>query len=59
MYKKLIFPHTNKLYMHEPESVLENETYKILWGFEIPMEHPILAGRPNLMLIYMKKELVI
>ena len=29
--KKFTFDHTNKWYMHNPESVLENETHKILW----------------------------
>ena len=33
--KKLKFDHTTKWYMHKPESVRENETYKILWDFEI------------------------
>ena len=27
--------------MHNPESVLENETHKLLWGFEIQSDHPI------------------
>ena len=31
MRKKLKFDHTNKWYMHNPASVLENETYKLLW----------------------------
>ena len=28
--KRLKFDHTNKWYLHKPESVLENETHKIL-----------------------------
>ena len=28
--KKLKFDHMNKCYMHNPESVLENETHKLL-----------------------------
>ena len=31
--KKLKFDHTNKWYIHKPESVRENETLKILWEF--------------------------
>ena len=27
--------YSNKLYIHKPESVLENKTHKILWGFQI------------------------
>ena len=33
--KKLKFDHMNKWYMHNPESVLENETHLLLWDFEI------------------------
>ena len=32
LYKKLKFDHTNKWHMHKPESVPENNTYKILWA---------------------------
>ena len=32
---KFIFDHTNEWYMHNPKSVLENETHKILWDFEM------------------------
>ena len=34
-YKKLEFNHTSKCYMHNPESVLENETHNHLLDFEI------------------------
>ena len=33
LYKKSEFHHTNKWYMHNPESVLENETHKIFLEF--------------------------
>ena len=33
--------------MHEPESVLENETQKILWVFERQSHHLISARRPD------------
>ena len=33
--KKLKFDHTNEWYMHNQESVLENETHKRLWHFQI------------------------
>ena len=33
--------------MFNPESVLENETHKILWDFDIQTDHLILAGRPE------------
>ena len=32
--KKLKFPHTNKWYMHYPESILGNELIRVLGGFE-------------------------
>ena len=33
--QKFKFDHTNKRYMHNQESILDNETHKILWDFEI------------------------
>ena len=33
--KKFKFDHTNQCYMHNPRTVLENETHKQLWDFEI------------------------
>ena len=35
MCKKLKFDHTNKWCMNNPESVLENDTHKLLGDFEI------------------------
>ena len=44
--------------MNKPESVLENETHKNLWGFEIQTNHLIAVRRPNnLKLINKKKNL--
>ena len=34
-------------YMYKPESVLENEMYKIIWDFEIEMDHQFPARRPS------------
>ena len=33
--KRLKYDHTIKQYMHKPESILENETNKILWDFKM------------------------
>ena len=33
--------------MHNPTSVLENGTHKLLWDFEIQTEHQISARRPD------------
>ena len=49
--KKFQFDHMNKCCMHNPESILENETYKLLWRFEIQTDHLILARRPDLIII--------
>ena len=38
--------------MHKPEAVLENKTYKVILDFEIQIDHPIEAKRPDLVLIY-------
>ena len=52
--KKLKFDHTNKWYMHNLESVLENETHKLFWDFQIQMDYLISARRPDLVIINKK-----
>ena len=47
MCKKLKFDHTNKWYMQNPAPVLEDDTHKLLWDFNIPMDHLIPARRPT------------
>ena len=47
---------TNKWYMHKPESILENETLKVLWDFAIQTDHLISARRPDLVIVDKKKE---
>ena len=49
--KKFKFDHTNNLYGHNPESVLENEAHKLLWDFEIQTDHQNSARPPELELI--------
>ena len=46
----------NKWYLHNPASVLENETHKLLWDFEIQTDHLISAKRPDLVIINKKKK---
>ena len=41
--------------MHNPVPVLENNTYKFLWDFDIHTDHLILARRPDLIIINKKK----
>ena len=45
--------------MHKSESVQENETLKILWDFEIQIDHLISAQRPDLAPINKKRNLVV
>ena len=52
--KKLKFDHTSKWYMHNPESVLDNETRKLLWDLEIHSDYQISIRRPDLILVNQK-----
>ena len=42
--------------MHNPASVLKNDTHKILWDFAIHTDHLISAWRPDLLIINKKKK---
>ena len=42
--------------MHNPASVLENDTHKLLGDFDIQTDHLISARRPNLIIINNKKK---
>ena len=55
--KKVRFDNTNKCYMHNSESVLENETHKLLWDFETQTDPLISARRSDLEIINKKREL--
>ena len=39
--KRLNVYYITKWYTRKPESVLENDTYKVLWDFEIQTDHLI------------------
>ena len=41
--------------MHNPAPDLENNTYKLLWDFDIDSDHLIPARRPDLIIINKKK----
>ena len=41
--------------MHNPAPVLENDTHKLLWDFNIQTDHLIPARRPYLLIINKKK----
>ena len=51
MWKKFKFDHANKWYIHNPAYVLENDTHKLLWDFDIQTDHQISARRPDLIII--------
>ena len=57
LYKKVKFNHTHKWYMQNPASVLENDTHKLLWDFDIQTDHLLSARRPDLIIINKKREL--
>ena len=56
MCKKFQFDRANKWYMHNPASVLESDTHKLLWDFDIQTDHLISARRPDLIIINKKIE---
>ena len=43
--------------MHNPEPVLENDTHKLLWVFNIQTDQLILARRPDLIIINKEKSI--
>ena len=54
--KKLKFGNIKKWYIHKPESVLENETHKILRDFETQTDHLNADRRLDIMIINKEKE---
>ena len=57
MCKKFKFDHTNKWYMHNPTPVLENNTHKLLWDFDIQTNPLISARRPDLIIVNKNKRI--
>ena len=53
--RKCNFEAGEKWYEHEPESVLENEDYKIFWDFSVQADHVIEAWRPDLVVVDKKE----
>ena len=56
MCKKCKFYHANKWYMLNPAPVLENDTHKLLWDFDIQTDHLISVRRPDLLIINKNKK---
>ena len=55
--RKCNFEAGNKWYEHDPERVLENESYKILWDSSIQTDHVIEARRPDLVVVDKKERI--
>ena len=53
--RKYNFEAGDKWCEHDPERVLENENYKILWDFSIQTDHVIEASRPDLVVVDKKE----
>ena len=51
MCKKFKFDNTNKWYKHNSAPVLENNTHKLLWDFDIHTDYLISVRRPNLIIV--------
>ena len=43
--------------MHSPAPVLENDTHKLLWNFDIHTDHLISVRKPDLKIINKKKRI--
>ena len=55
--KKFRFDDTNKWYIDNATSILENETYKHLWDFKIQTDYLISTKQPDLIIINKKVNL--
>ena len=56
MCKKFKFDHIKKWYVHNLAAVLENDTHKLLWDFDIQTGHLISVRRPDFIVINNNKE---
>ena len=54
--KKFKFNHTIKWYMYNPESDQKNETFKILWDFEIQTDHLVSPRLPDQVIVKNNKK---
>ena len=47
---------SERWYEHQPETVMENDSCKLLWDFSIQTDHVIQARRPDVILIDKEKK---
>ena len=52
---KFKYDRTNKWYMHNPASILENDMHELPWDLDVQTDHLISARRPDLIIIKGKK----
>ena len=57
MCRKFQFDHTNKWYMHNRVPVIENDSHKLLWDFNIQTDNLIPARKPELIIINKRKRI--
>ena len=51
VYRKIGFDVSKTWYKYEPEKVVENDSWKILWDVTIQTDHVIEARRPDMVII--------
>ena len=56
--RKVGFDINEKWYKHQPERIVENDTWKTLWVVTIQIDHVIEAGRPDTVIIDKTKKRV-
>ena len=56
MWKKFKSDRTNNCYIHNLGAVLEKDTHKLLWDFDMQTDHLISARRPDLIIINKKRK---
>ena len=49
-------PVTERWYEHQPDTVTENDRYKLLWDFGVQTDHVIQARRPDVIVIDKEKK---
>ena len=50
------FSRVDKWFENQPETVIENNDYKLLWDYNIQTDHKISARRPDLVIINKKEQ---
>ena len=59
IHRRLTFDYKKKWYKHKPESVRQNEMYKIHWNLEMQTDHQIPIRKQDLVFINKKRKPII